>query len=1215
MSGEILRAWISSSSAPPPLAAQGLRAGAARGAEVAAIGDRAGRPAMTTSSSLLWAVDIFGRVYTLSATGQYWELCKDGELEFKRVSAVKACSWGLACDHQVYVYIHSNDVPIRYQEETYENQRWNPVIGFCEKLLPSDRWQWSDVSGLKHQSLESFALPSPHWEWESDWYVDENFGGDPTEKGGWTYAIDFPATYTKDKKWNSCVRRRRWIRYRRYRSRDMWAKIPSQEDSKKLPDPFNDLSVGGWEISDEPVGRLSVWAVTLQGQVWYREGVCHHNPEGSFWSLVPTPGEAVQISCGPYDLLWATLWEGQAIIREGIDRNNPQGIAWTIVEPPVPENGILHVSVGVNVVWAVTKDRKVWFRRGVNSHNPCGTSWIEMVGEMTMVSVGLNDQVWGISSEDRVVYFRQGVTPSELSGKMWKAIVCSTDSDRSQTGSSASLLSAGHFFTDDIREQASSIFPLDGELPPEGEASLALGDGHVPRRGIHEDGNNHAHPVADPTISPLDEASPARAEGLRDAPEKPVPNQDARPAELQWADIDLKEASRSAAAAASSLAETSSLSSLGTLSVGMEEHFVADGPPLWVWVSGGGCLVESHSSLKWFTAPAALSSSGQSLSLSITPAQTAVWRKQIFQQLSERTRRELENFRHYEQAVEQSVWVKNGTLQWWRNWKPYRWVDVRVALEQFTGNDGVRDSILFIYYTHGEEKKYVHVFLNEVTILVEILNEARHSFALYTAERTKQRWPIQLAAATEQEMHDWLSLLSMSCCESRQIQGPPSPQAIWSLTCKGDIFVSEPSPGLEAAVSPVPCDQMFWRQVGGHLRLIECNSRGIVWGVGYDHAAWVYTGGYGGSFFSGLASSSDNIFAQSDVKCVYIYENQRWNPVTGYSSRGLPTDRYMWSDASGLQERTKANTKPPSPQWSWASDWYIDFSVSGGTDREGWQYAADFPAKCKIVTTGPWLEVPPIPLWDVSIIPCLPATEEEFVALWAISDKGDVLCRLCVTPQNPAGTSWLHVGTNQPFVSVSIGAFHQVWAIARDGSVFYRGSVSPNQPEGDCWYHIPSPPKQKIKQVSVGRTSVFVVDKNGNLWYRQGITPSYPQGTSWEHVSNNVRKVSVGPLDQVWVIADKVQGSHSLSCGTVCHRTGVQPLEPKGISWDYGIGGGWEHITARANAAESFKPGSREASVEPPPEPREAEAKENGPPRPSLFVDLAQGLDKNAVQC
>ena len=53
----------------------------------------------------------------------------------------------------------------------------------------------------------------------------------------------------------------------------------------------------------------------------------------------------------------------------------------------------------------------------------------------------------------------------------------------------------------------------------------------------------------------------------------------------------------------------------------------------------------------------------------------------------------------------QSVWVKTGALQWWCDWKPHKWVDVRVALEQFTGLDGARDSILFIYYVVHEEKK------------------------------------------------------------------------------------------------------------------------------------------------------------------------------------------------------------------------------------------------------------------------------------------------------------------------------------------------------------------------------------------------------------------------------------------------------------------------------------------------------------------------------
>uniref|UniRef100_G1TQ08 Tectonin beta-propeller repeat-containing protein 1 n=1 Tax=Oryctolagus cuniculus TaxID=9986 RepID=G1TQ08_RABIT len=1123
-------------------------------------------------SSVLWAVDLFGRVHTLSTTGQYWEPCRDAQLEFKRVSATTACCWGIACDNQVYVFVCASEVPIRRREEAYENQRWNPMSGFCEKLLPSDRWPWSDVSGLQPRPLDGVALPSPHWEWESDWYVDENFGGEPTEKGGWTYAIDFPATYTRDKKWNSCVRRRKWIRYRRYKSRDAWAKIPSKDDPKQLPDPFNDLSVGGWEITEEPVGRLSVWAVSLQGKVWYREDVSHANPEGSLWSLVDCPGEVAQISCGPHDLLWAVLWEGPALVREGINRNNPQGSAWSIVEPPGPDSGILHVSVGVSVVWAVTKDQKVWFRRGVNSHNPRGTGWIEMVGEMTMVNVGLNDQVWGISCEDRALYFRQGVTPSELSGKTWTAIVAGRECDRSYSGSSSSLLSAGCFFGDEVRGGGDSA-PSDSDASSEVERlgpehPLSVEPGDKSRSAGPGPSRTEAGAVQD-TCPAQGSGEAAQVSGLHRQP---------GPAELPWTNIDLKEPPKGPSCPAASFPQPTGLCSLGLL--GMEEPCGAADHPLWAWVSGGGCAVEAGSVLKWFSVQSGLSPSVQTLSLSITPAQTAAWRKQIFQQLTERTKRELENFRHYEQAVEQSVWVKTGALQWWCDWKPHKWVDVRVALEQFTGHDGARDSILFIYYVVHEEKKYLHVFLNEVTALVPVLNEAKHSFALYTPERTRQRWPVRLAAATEQDMNDWLALLSLSCCESRRVQGRPSSQALWF------------SPDLEAGEHLLPCDQMFWRQMGGHLRLVEANSQGVVWGIGYDHTAWVYTGGYGGGCFQGLASSTSNIYTQSDVKSVHIYENQRWNPVTGYTSRGLPTDRYMWSDASGLQECTKANTKLPSPQWTWVSDWAVDFSIAGGTDPEGWQYASDFPAsyhgyktmkdfvrrrcwarKCKLVTSGPWLEVAPIALGDVSIIPESTPDDRRrhSIALWAVSDKGDVLCRLGVSQLNPAGSSWLHVGTDQPFTSISIGACYQVWAVARDGSAFYRGSVSPAKPAGDCWYHIPPPAKQRLLQVSVGQTSVFALDENGNLWYRAGITPSYPQGSSWEHVSNNVRRVSVGPLDQVWVIADKVQGSHSLSRGTVCHRTGVQPHEPRGQGWDYGIGGGWDHISVRANATRAAR--------------------------------------------
>lgn len=53
----------------------------------------------------------------------------------------------------------------------------------------------------------------------------------------------------------------------------------------------------------------------------------------------------------------------------------------------------------------------------------------------------------------------------------------------------------------------------------------------------------------------------------------------------------------------------------------------------------------------------------------------------------------------------QSVWVKKGAMQWWRDWKPHKWIDVQFAFEQFSGPDGNKDGILFIYYNYNEEKK------------------------------------------------------------------------------------------------------------------------------------------------------------------------------------------------------------------------------------------------------------------------------------------------------------------------------------------------------------------------------------------------------------------------------------------------------------------------------------------------------------------------------
>lgn len=99
------------------------------------------------------------------------------------------------------------------------------------------------------------------WQWEGDWSIETTLDGQPLDHDviiklisyieslhklsiknyfyfnnkGWTYAVDFPATYTSTKQWKSCVRRRKWVRYRRYSAMNSWCAIaPLHKDATKV---------------------------------------------------------------------------------------------------------------------------------------------------------------------------------------------------------------------------------------------------------------------------------------------------------------------------------------------------------------------------------------------------------------------------------------------------------------------------------------------------------------------------------------------------------------------------------------------------------------------------------------------------------------------------------------------------------------------------------------------------------------------------------------------------------------------------------------------------------------------------------------------------------------------------------------------------------------------------------------------------------------------
>lgn len=70
----------------------------------------------------------------------------------------------------------------------------------------------------------------------------------------------------------------------------------------------------------------------------------------------------------------------------------------------------------------------------------------------------------------------------------------------------------------------------------------------------------------------------------------------------QWSNVDLEEGQslQIQGALVPECAETSSLSSVVTYTLAMEDPDTHDDQPLWAWVSAGACNVDCHSQLNWF---------------------------------------------------------------------------------------------------------------------------------------------------------------------------------------------------------------------------------------------------------------------------------------------------------------------------------------------------------------------------------------------------------------------------------------------------------------------------------------------------------------------------------------------------------------------------------------------------------------------------------------
>lgn len=591
----------------------------------------------------------------------------------------------------------------------------------------------------------------------------------------------------------------------------------------------------------------------------------------------------------------------------------------------------------------------------------------------------------------------------------------------------------------------------------------------------------------------------------------------------------------------------------------------------WGWLSAAGFIVENPALVPWLSR----SAGSESSFYSHIPKISRAVRDSVLQMLKQRNLKEMQAFSSYEHAIEKTTWVKKAAMRMQWKGRGKAWLDCTVELEQGVGE--AMDGTLTIQYTLKHKHKVIQTSLQDIRC---ISMRDDHRLAIFTRESAALISPLILQAASEAEARDWLGTVTAANLSLWNLNSPIPPGSIFSLTFPGHVFIHAANNSWAA-----PAD-MVWGQHGGHMSVIETTPCGVTWGISFDQTPWVYNGGYGGAGTRELSEMASNLREQVDYQTISVFENQMWYPVVGYCRRGLLHNNFAWTTPRGKFLKSQEDVKLPSSQWQWVSNWMVDFSTPGGVSNEGWQYAPNFnrayhshqglrdrvrrrqwSRKCKLVTHGPWVSAGPPELIDISLQVDLPMSPDQPLVIWAIGANGDVLCRNEATQAHPMGTSWIHIPTtlDMPFRSVSVGGKCRVWAIAKDGSVWYRAAVTLQTLAGFCWIQvIPPPPGGAIlHHISAGGTAVWAVDTSGNLWRREEITPTFPEGTRWAFVCNHVRRVSVGPKDQVWVVSDSNFGRHKHAAGVLYRRLGITEETPSGTDWEAVIGPLWHYVSVR----------------------------------------------------
>jgi hypothetical protein len=143
----------------------------------------------------------------------------------------------------------------------------------------------------------------------------------------------------------------------------------------------------------------------------------------------------------------------------------------------------------------------------------------------------------------------------------------------------------------------------------------------------------------------------------------------------------------------------------------------------------------------------------------------------------------------------------------------------------------------------------------------------------------------------------------------------------------------------------------------------------------------------------------------------------------------------------------------------------------------------------------------------------------------------------------PEGRRWVVVSLpkNSNALSCSCSATGELCVLTQN-EVLIRSQITRDSPYGSAWIYIQTPENcNGLRQVQLGRNSVWMLDNQGKVYFRAGITAKCPQGNRWVTIAASMLNISVSMENQLWGINSNDNSMYV--------RYGIDEENPSGISW------------------------------------------------------------------